>query len=133
MPGEISPILLIQNMQPELKEGEYVFASFSKEKIISKSLNPICTFMEEEGISVIINRHEADLNKIQYDIVFKMITLNIYSSLNAVGFLAKITSELAKHDISVNPVSAYYHDHLFVPSAKAEEAFAILCNLKQKE
>lgn len=132
MPDETNPILLIQNMQPELKEGEYVFASFSREEIISKRLNPICTFMEKEGISVIINRHEADLNKIQYGSIFKMITLNIHSSLNAIGFLAKITSELAKHDISVNPVSAYYHDHLFVPAAKAEEAIAVLNQLKQK-
>ena len=95
MPDETNPRLLIQNMQPELKEGEYVFASFNKEKIIYKKLNPICTFMEKEGISVIINRDEADLNKIQYEFVFSMITLNIHSSLNAVGFLAKIISELA--------------------------------------
>lgn len=133
MPDDTNPRLLIQNMEPELKEGEYVFASFSKEKIINKKLNPICTFMEEEGISIIINRDEADLNTIQYESVFRMITLNIHSSLNAVGFIAKITSELANHNIGVNPVSAYYHDHLFVPSAKAEEAFAILSNLKQKE
>jgi hypothetical protein len=132
MPDETNPRLLIQNMQPELKEGEYVFASFNKEKIIYKKLNPICTFMEKEGISVIINRDEADLNKIQYEFVFSMITLNIHSSLNAVGFLAKIISELANHNISVNPVSAYYHDHLFVLSSKAEEVFAILNNLKQK-
>ena len=132
MPGETNLVHLIKNMQPELKAGEFVFASIGKEKIINKNLNPICTFMEEEGVSIIIKRDEADINNIQYESIFKMITLNIHSSLNAVGFLSVITSELAKHNISVNPVSAYYHDHLFVPAARAEQVVTILNQLKKK-
>ena len=132
MPGETNLVHLIKNMQPELKADEFVFASIGKEKIINKNLNPICTFMEEEGVSIIIKRDEADINNIQYESIFKMITLNIHSSLNAVGFLSVITSELAKHNISVNPVSAYYHDHLFVPAARAEQVVTILNQLKKK-
>ncbi|HES59362.1 MAG TPA: ACT domain-containing protein, partial [Caldithrix sp.] len=126
MPGETNLSLLIQNMQPELLQGEFVFVRFNRDLIEAIKFNPICTFNEKEGLSLILNRDEADLHKIQYESVFKMITLNIHSSLEAVGFLARITHEFAKHNISVNPVSAYYHDHLFVPAAKTEEAMYVL-------
>lgn len=126
MSGETDLDQLLQNMQPELKEGEYVFVCLNKEKFKSKKLNPRCIFMEDEGISVIIRRDEADKKYIQYKSIFKMITLKIHSSLDAVGFLAKITNELAKQKISVNPISTYYHDHFFVPASRAEEAMTIL-------
>ena len=51
-----------------------------------------------------------------------MITLSVHSSLDAVGFLAAITNKLAAAAISFNPVSAYYHDHLFIPANRAEQA-----------
>ena len=130
MSGETSLSILIKNIQPELFEGEYVFVSLNDKHI--KKLHPICTFKEKEGFSIILNRDEADLNNIQYESVFRLITLNIHSSLDAVGFLAKIATELSKHDISVNVVSAYYHDHLFVPAPRADEVINILHQLKNK-
>ena len=57
---------------------------------------------------------------------FRMITLEIRSSLDAVGFLAAVTTKLAAHGIAVNAVSAFHHDHLFVPAERAEEALALL-------
>jgi hypothetical protein len=37
-----------------------------------------------------------------------------------------ITTRLAAAGMGVNPVSAYFHDHLFVPAGRAEEAMAVL-------
>ena len=48
------------------------------------------------------------------------------SSLVAVGFLATVCSRLAEVGISVNPVSGFHHDHLFVPWDRREEAMAVL-------
>ena len=58
-----------------------------------------------------------------------MITLTVHSSLEAVGFLAAITARLAAAGISVNAVSGFYHDHLFVPEHKADEALHHLQNM----
>jgi hypothetical protein len=58
-----------------------------------------------------------------------MITLEIHSSLEAVGFLAAITRRLAEAGMGVNPVSAFFHDHLFVPADRAREAVTILKQL----
>jgi YidC/Oxa1 family membrane protein insertase len=48
----------------------------------------------------------------------------------SVGFLAPIMTRLAEAGISVNPVSAFYHDHLFVPWDKRNEAMEILESFK---
>jgi len=58
-----------------------------------------------------------------------MVTLTVHSALDAVGFLAAITARLAAAGISVNTVSAFFHDHLFVPAERAEETVEILCRM----
>ncbi len=37
-----------------------------------------------------------------------------------------------KKGISANVIAAYYHDHIFVPSARAEEAVQALVQLQQQ-
>ncbi|MEY9903549.1 hypothetical protein ABIA44_007723 [Bradyrhizobium sp. USDA 329] len=56
----------------------------------------------------------------------RLITLTVHSALDAVGLLAAITARLAEAGISVNAVSAFHHDHLFVPADRADEAMAVL-------
>ena len=76
-------------------------------------------YRELEGWTVILSRSLADEVSLEYGFPCKKITLNVHSSLDAVGFLAAITTRLAKNlSIGVNPVSGYYHDHLFVPLGK---------------
>jgi uncharacterized protein len=46
--------------------------------------------------------------------------------LEAVGFMAAIATQLAQQGISTNPVSAFYHDHLFIPASDADKAMVVL-------
>jgi hypothetical protein len=62
----------------------------------------------------------------------RLITLMVHSSLEAVGFLAVITERLAAAGISVNAISAYYHDHIFVPVDKAFQAMKILHQIMEE-
>jgi hypothetical protein len=84
------------------------------------------TFREAEGMTLIVPRDQATAAGLPAAFPSRMITLEIASSLEAVGFLAAITAGLAEAGIAVNPVSAFHHDHLFVPEARAEEAMTIL-------
>jgi hypothetical protein len=54
------------------------------------------------------------------------ITLQIHSSLAAVGLTARVAESLAAGGISANMVAAYHHDHVFVPWERRDEALAIL-------
>lgn len=78
-----------------------------------------------------MEKSKADSNSLPYSGSWRLITLNVHSDLAAVGFLAKITDRLAKAAISVNAVSAYYHDHLFVPLERSDEAMEILKKLSR--
>ena len=132
MSGETNLMLLLQSMQPILQVGEFVFCTLSTQTLKPINLQPIGQFYEAEGLTLILDREQADRANLPYAYVARMITLSVHSSLNAVGFLAAITTELARQDISVNPVSAYYHDHLFVPVDRAQEVMNVLQNLSQK-
>ena len=57
------------------------------------------------------------------------ITLQVHSSLAAVGLTAGVAESLAAHGISANMVAAFHHDHVFVPWPKRDEALKILENL----
>jgi len=130
MSGETNLQSLLANMQPDLLEGEFVFCSVSPQAFDQLHFRPIGIFREAEGITLIVERSVADVEGLDYEFVSRMITLNIHSSLEAVGFLASITSKLAEAGISANPVSAFYHDHLFVPTDKASVVMRLLDELK---
>ncbi len=131
MTGETNLNTLLTSMHPVLVQGEFVFCTVPMSTQATLSITPIGQFLEEEGMTLILKQDDADRCGLAYDYVACMITLMVHSSLSAVGFLAAIATRLAEQGISVNPVSAYYHDHLFVPSDRAEDAMAILKSFSQ--
>jgi hypothetical protein len=122
MPGEGNLETLLKNMKPEMQEGIFVFCSIPEGKEIPAALRPVHIFREREGTALIVRREQAESAELPHQFASRMITLTVHSSLEAVGFLAAITGRLAEAGISVNAVSAFYHDHLFVPEHRAEEA-----------
>ncbi|RLE00133.1 MAG: hypothetical protein DRJ13_09080 [Bacteroidetes bacterium] len=130
--GETDLNYLIKNMQPILEDEELVFCSLSPARAKEYFVECQGYYLEREGITVIIGKHLADLNDLAYDLVFKRITLNVHSSLAAVGFLARITEVLAAQGFSVNVVSAYYHDHLYIQSDLAQAALDTLLLWRDK-
>ncbi|MCK5794797.1 MAG: ACT domain-containing protein [Anaerolineales bacterium] len=130
--GETDLDNLIKNIQPILEDEELVFCSLSPAR--AEEYFVLCQgyYLEREGITVIIGKHLADLNDLAYDLVFKRITLNVHSSLAAVGFISRITEVLAAQGFSVNVVSAYYHDHLYIQSDLAQAALETLLLWRDK-
>lgn len=123
---------LIDSMEPVLKPGEYVFTTFDEiDWRQIADLQPISVFKEDEGYSLVIDRKTADENDIPCDSVFRLISLHVHSSLDAVGLTAAFSTALGNASISANVVAAYYHDHIFVPIGKAEKALKVLQNMRK--
>lgn len=117
-------------MQPVLGDSEYVFATLKQDSSVSLSgLAALGTFQEKEGLTVIVPKTNADFSGLGYEGVFRRITLNVHSSLDAVGLTAAVSTALTHQNISANVVAAYYHDHIFVPVAKASQALSCLQQL----
>ena len=131
MPGERNLATLLQNMKPEMYDGVFVFCSVPGDTEIPAALKPVHLFREREGTTLVMRREEAERASVPYQFASRLITLTVHSSLEAVGFLAAITGRLAEAGISVNAVSAYYHDHLFVPEHRADEALQLLLDMSR--
>ena len=124
---------LLKYMQPELSEREYVFCSIQKPAFdLVNKLVPICIFVEDEGLSLVIEKSVAQKENFQIDKVFRKITLQVHSSLEAVGLTAAVSKSLAEAGISANVIAAYYHDHIFVPTRKSALAIEVLQELSKK-
>ncbi len=119
-------------MQPRLHDGTYVFATMPTGSVIPSGLNVVMTFLETEGLTLILEQSEASRADLAGAFPSRMISLEVHSSLEAVGFLAAISARLAAAGMGVNPVSAFYHDHLFVPVDRADEAIQILERLPEE-
>lgn len=122
--------VLLKKMRPSLNEEEFIF--YSSKNIKSEIFKAaILLFKETEDTTVILPKTIADDLNIEYTSIFSWITLLVNSSLNAIGFTAKFSSELAKHNISCNIVAGYHHDHIFVNTKHSERAFEILKQLSK--
>ncbi len=126
MAGETNLDKLLKSLSADLVEGVFVFVTVDA---VPEGISARMRFEEAEGTALILLRSEAEAHGLPYEFPSRMITLNIHSSLEAVGFMARIATELAKENMGVNPVAGFYHDHLFVPEDRAADAMAVLARI----
>ena len=117
---------LLREMRPDLRAGEYVYCSVPADAPGWLSLKPMGFFREDEGLTLIVEKTQADKAGLSYGPVMRCITLTVHSALEAVGLTAAVAVALTRHGISANVVAAYHHDHIFVPADDAERALAAL-------
>jgi len=118
---------LLAVMKPVLGAGEFVFCSLPADGWSRcAELGAVAACQETEGLSAVLPRAAAERAGLEFDGVFRCISLGVHSSLEAVGLTACVAAALADVGISANVVAGRYHDHLFVPSARAQEALSAL-------
>ncbi len=74
----------------------------------------------------------ADKNNISYDMLYNKITLEVHSSLEAVGLTAAFATALCAENISANVIAGYYHDHIFVSTKLSHKAVQTLEKLSKQ-
>ena len=127
MMAETDLATLIRNLGPRTLPATYVFCSLEDADYGALShTNPLASFAEEQGLTLVLTRANADQEGLAYEGTFRCISLQIHTSLEAIGLTAAVTGELAANDISANVIAGYHHDHIFVPSHQAEPALRLL-------
>ncbi|MCT8986883.1 ACT domain-containing protein [Shewanella phaeophyticola] len=130
MSGMADLDLLLTSMSPKLMDGEFVFCTVQGEYEQYARLNPRAAFCESEGLTLVVNKEAAMAAGLAFEASFKQITLTVHSSLEAVGLTAAVAAKLTEFNISANVIAAYYHDHIFVPTDKAQLALTALAEFK---
>ena len=131
MAGEEGLDTLLVLLQPSLLPGDFVFCTAANLKYGDfAELQPLASYQEEEGLTLVLSKQSADVAGLAYDSVFNCIILMVHSSLEAVGLTAAVSGKLAANGISANVIAAYHHDHVFVPKNKAQQALQLLTELQ---
>ena len=130
MSGEVNLSILLRSLRPKLQEESFVFAC-TENSIDWSEIRPWGMFQEQEGTTLILVQHVADAHHLSYESIFSCITLQIHSSLHAVGMTAAVSQVLAQKDIPANMIAAYHHDHIFIPQERAMDALMVLKELSQ--
>jgi hypothetical protein len=128
MAGETSLTTLLRSMNPQLNDGAYVFCSLSDAAQLD-GVQPLGSFQEAEGLTVILPRLQAEQLRLPYNYVAAWLTLHVHSALQSVGSTAAVAGALAQAGISCNVIAGFYHDHLFVAHADGPRALAVLQQL----
>ncbi|ATC97541.1 MULTISPECIES: ACT domain-containing protein [Pseudoalteromonas] len=129
--GETNLQLLIKNMRPLLQPQSYVFVSVSNVEAFDMD-KVFARINEPEGVTLVLTKQQAVEWQLEYASEFSLITLQIHSSLDAVGLTAAFSSALAKHGISANVIAGFYHDHILVAKQDANKAIDVLETLAQQ-
>jgi hypothetical protein len=130
--GEEDLSNILNNLQPELLIEDYVFITSDDDSDSENKLNPIATFKEKEGVTLVVTQERAQVNNLQYNSVFSCISLGVHSSLTSVGLIAAISKSLSDNGIACNVFSGYFHDHIFVQKSLSTQALELINNIKTK-
>lgn len=131
MSGETNLNVLLADVRPRLG-GQFIFCSVPDHLVSRLSTVPLAMFRENEGTTLVLQKETAEKAGLEGSVPQTLITLEVHSSLESVGLTAAVTAALAEAGISVNVFAGFYHDHLFVPSSKAEQAMSVLKGLSAR-
>jgi len=141
-PGETKLEILLANSVPIVNPGEYVWLALSDNELEKIPRNAtLFEFKEklsarqneEEGTTIVLKKERAEKHGFtKFDYVSAWISLEVQSSLEAVGLTAVFAKALADAGVSANVVAGYFHDHIFVDVKDREKAETALVALSAK-
>ena len=127
MSGETDLAVLLRALNPTVRHGEYVYVVV--DIAVADTLVYEARVREAEGVSLVMQRADADAAELRYDFVAAWITLAVHSSLAGIGLTATVAAALTERRISCNVIAGYHHDHLLVPIHRADDALVTLRTL----
>merc|ERR1712130_502477 len=126
--GESDLEKLIRTMKPCLMPEVFVFLNLHANDDLPSEIfqKSVFTFKEKEGNTFVLPRSVVERLGYQYEYPCRLISLEVHSSLSAVGFLAVILRHLADQGVSCNVASGFFHDHMFIPDGEEEHVLELL-------
>jgi hypothetical protein len=131
--GETDLDRLLSGLDPQLHAQPLRFVRLADGQTPPSQPAPVMLFREDEGVTCLLADAPGDENPDSDVPRWAQITLRVHSSLSAVGLIAAVSAAFAREGIACNPVSAFHHDHLFVPWPRRHDALAALAQLQANQ
>lgn len=129
MAGEVDLQLLLASLDIEQRPGTFVFVTGEWPGLRARAHAIID---EAEGPTYIVSASDARGAGAPVEFEVTWLTLTVWSSLEAVGLTAAVSSVLAEAGIACNALAGYHHDHLLVPADRADDAIRLLRSLSSR-
>lgn len=132
MSGEKDLEAILRSILVSCDGKEYIYCATNSDSALMSLLpDAIGLFREDEATTVIMLKDLLQPSDyIQTSDSYAKLTIDVHTSLEAVGLTAAIAKVLTDYGISANVVAAYYHDHIFVPYKSKDKAVEALSSLK---
>jgi hypothetical protein len=129
MAAETDLARMLASLEVERRPGRFAFVTGPWPTLRDAA---VAMVEEADGTTIVVEAELARANGAPVDAEFAWLTLTVWSSLEAVGLTAAVSRVLADAGIACNVLAGYHHDHLLVPSARADEAIAVLRALSSR-
>jgi hypothetical protein len=120
---------LLAGVAPTRRPGEFVFVTVD---LLEQPSDAIATVHEDGCLSCVVDVSTARALGHPAEPVLAWITLQVHSSLTAVGLTAAVASTLAERGIAANVIAGHRHDHVLVPIERADDALVAIEALSQR-
>ncbi|MBK9298375.1 MAG: ACT domain-containing protein [Candidatus Microthrix sp.] len=127
MSGETDLETMLAGLTVELRPGRYTMVSLDDPVPLGAGVEALIS--EGEGITSVTTVELATERGWYQAFEAAWLTLQVHSSVEAVGLTVAVAATLAERSIACNVLAGYFHDHLLVPRSRAEEAVAGLESL----
>lgn len=124
-PGETDLEAMLATLSVDRRPGVFTFVAV---RVPTPGLLAAADAMVVEGelTTLVLPIEAAQRAGLPITVEMAWLTLQVYSSLEAVGLTAAIGERLASRGIACNVLAGYHHDHVLVPSARVDDAISAL-------
>lgn len=126
MPGDTNLGEMLSGLDVERRPGSFTFVS-GEWAPLRPSAQAVIT--EAEGTTLVVDVDHARAHGAPVEFEAAWLTLTVWSSLEAIGLTAAVSTVLADAEIACNVLAGYHHDHLLVPAEQADRAIELLRDL----
>ena len=123
MNGERDLDVLLATLDVRMDDEPVVYAVVPQ---VVDELGIRAVVVEDEGITLVLNRDDADEIGLAYEFVGAWLTLTVHSALDGVGLTAAVSRALADAQVPCNVLAGMHHDHVVVPWDRRHAAVAAI-------
>ena len=130
MPGMTDLEEMLATLTVDVRDEHYTFVAVATGTGPSIGDGVEAIVREAEGDTIVTTVARAEAEGWPVDFEAAWLTLEIHSSLEAVGLTAAFSRVLADARIPCNVIAGFHHDHLLVPADRAGEAVRAIESLR---